>query len=290
MRQRLVILSLALVACLTLSAQMHRVGVGLSAGAHTQFGDSAVTNLWGPTVGLSFRYTCLFHVGSEVWLGPQTGLEAAWTRSGWRQELSDQFSNKDYLGHQIDYTLSGKLDERHDHVTVTIPIMAALRYQGVVVGLGLKARALLWTKHQTTASDVDISAYYPEFDVRLAAEDCVEELSSALEISGARKTPEWHIALAAEAGYEWKIARNQYLGALLFVDYGLWNSYSRPDDAPQRSLDVTLIEKAGMMPQLVLSPIYSTIINRFRPFSVGVTITYTFDFESKTHHCNCLPY
>ena len=290
MRHRLVIFVLVLASALSGYGQMHRIGFGLSAGVHTQFGDSSLTNTWGPTVGLSFRYSCLFHVGSEVWLGPQTGLEAAWTQSGWEQAYSGKLSKTDYLGHQIDYTMSGNITERHDHINVAVPLMAALRYRGIIIGLGFKARAMMWTQYKTSASDIDLSAYYPDFDVTLAGKDAVETYSTEMSASGARKTPEWHVAVAAEAGYEWRIKKHQHLGVLVFVDYGLWNSYSRPTDAPQQSLDVTRIVTEGKLPDFILTPLCSTALNRFHPLSIGLTVTYTFDFESKSHHCNCLPY
>lgn len=292
MQRRIYILSLAFAFSLVANAQIHRVGFGVSAGANTMFADSAVTNIWGPTVGIEGYYACMFAVNNtELMLGPRTGLEVAWSMSGFQMPLSEKFTNTDYLGHQIDYTVSGDVKETHHHLSVGIPIMLALKYRGFVAGVGIKARALLWNTYKTSASDVTTTAYYPEFDIAVIDEPklgVVKDMS--YDLSGSRNTPEWHVAVALEAGYEWEVKKNQHLGLRVFADYDVWNSFAQPADAAKRVVEISPITETNKKAEITLAPICNAALTKFNALNIGVTISYTFDFIDSSHHCNCLPY
>ena len=291
MQRRLYIVTLMLALSLAISAQVHRVGVGLSGGVNTMFADTSLTNLWGPTIGLEGYYACLFAVdNSEFMLGPRTGIEVAWSQSGWTSPVNEQFSNTDYLGHQIDYTISGSVREKHQHLTVSIPIMLAMRYRGLVVGIGVKARMLLWNTYSTSVSDLYVSAYYPEFDIAVVDEPNLGIVNKVDDISGSRATPEWHVPVAAEIGYEWQVKKNQFLGFRIFADYDIWNSFKQPADAAKRVIDITPITEANKTADVNVAPICNAALTKFNALNIGVTISYTFDFIDNSHHCNCLPY
>ena len=292
MLRRLYILALALTFTFAASAQIHRVGFGVSAGANTMFADTALTNLWGPLAGIEGYYACMFAINNtELLLGPRTGLEAFWSMSGFETPVSEQFTNTDYLGHKIDYTVSGEVSEKYHHVYVGIPLMLALKYRGFVAGVGIKARALLWNTGRTDVTHMTTTAYYPEFDIAVVDEPkmgVVKDMS--YDLSCSRTTPEWHVAVAAEAGYEWEVKKNQWIGLRVFADYDIWNSFTQPEDAAPRVVDIAPITAANKTAEMTVTPICEAALAKFSALHVGLTISYTFDFIDTSHHCNCLPY
>ena len=169
--------------------------------------------------------------------------------------------------------------------------MLTLKYRGFVAGVGVKARAVLWNTYKTTFSDLTVQAYYPEFDVAVVDEPKLGVVKNMTdELSGSRTVPEWHVAIAAEAGYEWNVATNQSIGIRVFADYGVWNSFAQPEDAAQRIIDISPITEANKTAEITLSPVCQAALTKFNALNIGVTISYTFDFIDTSHHCNCLPY
>ena len=292
MRRRLYIVCLSLALSLAASAQIQRVGIGLLGGANTMFADSAITNTWGPTIGIEGYYVYLFGLNNtELLLGPRIGLEVAWSMSGFKMPVNEQFSNSDYLGHQIDYTISGEVNETHHHLSAAIPVMLALRYRGLVAGVGLKVRALVWNTYKTTVSDITTTAYYPEFDIAVVDEPNLGVVKDqAYDLSGSRNMPEWHVAVAAELGYEWKIRKTRFVGLSLFADYGVWNSFKLPADAAERVVNVTPITETNKTAEVTPAPICNSALTKFNALNVGVKLSYIFEFIDNSHHCNCLPY
>lgn len=295
MRARINIILSLMMLTTALSAQpLHRVGFGMSAGAGTLFGDSTLTNRWGPTVGIEGYYACLFQLGkSDVWLGPRTGLDVSWLMSGWSQEAGERFTNKDYLGYDVDYTVTAQIKETHHQLALSVPLMAALRYKGFVAGAGIKAQAVVWNTCQTELSDLDVTAYYPKLDVSFHNEPFLGTLSQEnTSVSGARNTPEWHIAAAVEAGYEWELNDNRFLGIRLFADYDVWNSFTHEAGTLDRAVVIEPIQAASQPAKTSLVPLCESVVTRFSALRVGVTFSYTFDIQGDTRHygCNCLKY
>ncbi len=290
-RRKLFILSFGLMCSLTLSAQLHRVGVGVSVGAHTMFADTALNKLWGPTVGIEGYYACLFPIGnSGLWMGPRTGLEAAWLQGGWETPVSNRFSSTDYLNHSINYTVKGSVRETHNDISLAVPVMVALKYKGIMAGLGVKARGVVWSSAKTNISELNTSAYYPDFDVIVTNEPKLGAIVDAeQEIKDSRTMPEWHVAVAAEIGYEFEVVKYQFLGLRLFATYDVWNSYKLEDSLP-RIYDIQAPDAATMAVSPVLNPLYKTALTQFNTFTIGVTISYIFEIYRESHHCNCLPY
>lgn len=285
---------LFLVMCLTLSvsAQVHRFSVGLFGGAHTMFADSSLVNTWGPSAGIEFRYAYMTGVGrGDLYIGPRTGLEAAWAKAGWNEQAHRQFTNTDYLGHKMEYDITSTVVENHHQIYVGIPIMAELKYYGLVAALGFKGKALLWSQSNTKITHSDISAYYPDYDVWVHNEPTIGEVTAAnSKVQGARVAPEWHVTVAAELGYEWKVITREFIGVRLFAEFDIWNSFKRDVSAPTRSVDILPIEVKAEAAQVKLTPLYDASLTKFNALTAGIAVYYTFDSKSKHHACNCLPY
>ena len=272
------------------TAQVHRFGVGLSGGVHTMFADSNLVNTWGGAAGIDFRYTYLIPVeGGRWYVGPRVGLEANWAMAGWKTGTTEQFTNTDYLGHAMEYTVYAKAQETHHHVYLGIPVMAEFKYYGLVAGVGVKAKALLWTTSKTEITSSDISAYYPDFDITIENDPSIGIVTDN-KVFGARVTPEWHIAVVGEIGYEWALTKLRYLGVRLFAEYNVWNSFERDIKASTRCINIAPIDVKGEVAKVSLTPIYDASLTKFNALTIGVTLTYTYDVHSKRHHCNCLPY
>ena len=292
MKRRIYILLLMFALSFSASAQVHRVGFAVFGGANTLFADTALTNKWGPMAGAELYYACMFSVNhSQLMLGPRTGIEIGWSNTGFEMPISEQFSNTDYLGHQIDYTISGSVKENYNHLSVAVPLMLALKYRGFVFGAGVKARAMLWNTAKTSISHITTTAYYPEFDVMVQDEPNIGVVQDMnYDLSGSRPTPEWHVALAAEIGYEWQLRKTRWMGFRIFADYDVWNSFKQPADAEPRVVSVSPITETNKVAQVTLAPIYNAALTKFKALNIGVALTFTFDFIDDNHHCNCLPY
>ena len=242
-------------------------------------------------MGIEGYYACLFPINnSELWIGPRTGLEVAWAQGGWKVPVKDKFSSTDHLNHLINYTVDGAVREVHNDISVSIPVMAAFKYRALIAGVGLKARSVIWSSAKTNISELNTTAYYPDFDVTVTNEPKLGAVTDAAEeIKGSRTTPEWHVAVAAEIGYEFEIKKNQWLGVRLFTAYDIWNSYKLDDPLPH-VYAITAPTADTNAASLTLNPLYNTALTKFNTFTVGLTVSYIFDILKVTHHCNCLPY
>jgi hypothetical protein len=292
MKKILVIVILAVSLTTGLSAQVHRFTIGLFGGAHTMLADSSLVNTWGPSAGLNFRYAYMMALGrGAIYLGPRTGIEASWAYSGWYEEAHTQFTNTDYLKHKMEYDVYSKVTDYHHQLYIGIPIMAELKYYGLVAALGFKGKAVLWTQAKSEINKADINAYYPDFDVWVRNDPSIGELKTENSTAqGARLTPEWHVTVAAEIGYEWKVVTREYIGVRLFAECDIWNSYKRNVQASTRSVNIAPIDVKGQAAQVSLTPLYDSSLNKFHALTIGLSVYYTFDSKSKRHHCNCLPY
>ena len=274
------------------SAQVHRFSIGLFGGAHTMFADSSLVNTWGPSVGVDFRYAYMTAVGrGALYIGPRTGLEVSWANAGWNQSVHEQFTNTDYLGHKMEYDITASVTENHNHIYVGVPVMAEFKYYGLVAAVGFKGKALLWSRSNSEITKTDISAYYPEYSVTIDNDPTIGEVTAEnSKAQGTRVTPEWHVSVAAEIGYEWKVITRDYFGIRLFAEFDIWNSFKRDVKASTRSVDILPIDVKGEAAQVKFTPIYDSKLGKFNALTAGIAIYYTFDSKSKRHTCNCLPY
>lgn len=255
------------------------------------FGDTALTNRWGPTVGIEAYYACLFPIdNTNIWIGPRTGLEAAWMQGGFEVPIKDKFSSTDYLDHQINYTVEGAVRETYNDISVAIPVMVGLKYRNLIAGLGLKVRGVVWSQAKTAVSELNTTAYFPDFDITVTNEPKLGAVTDASEeVKGSRATPEWHVAIAAEIGYEFEVAKHHFLGVRLFATYDIWNSYKLNDKTDHIwSITAPTADKAAA--SVSLNPLYNTALTKLNALTVGVTLSYTFEILKASHHCNCLPY
>ena len=100
-------------------------------------------------------------------LGVRAGLNIGYAGPRYSLAFSDQFSAKDYLDNIIEYTTSGECQVKANRMTLSIPVMFALRANGFVFDIGPIIRINLLTKATQRFENSLVAAYYPAYGVEV---------------------------------------------------------------------------------------------------------------------------
>lgn len=222
--------------CLTLSAnaQTHMLQYGVRGGMAFGVGSvasEARTSLGG--IGATdIGYTYYTPV-SSMDMGVHTGLSFGYRQMAMGHALHEQFTNTDYLGNDMHYTIMGNVALRQRDVFCEVPVMFALRSDGLVFNAGAKLCPSLWQQNMQELSHVSIDAYYPLTDVHvtnelitgLLPEEQYRQVKSASMAS-------FSLSAGFELGYEWEVSRTNTVGFQLFMDCTLWQTGTRAGEQP----------------------------------------------------------
>ncbi len=223
--KRLYYILLAVVCtCVSAGAQTHVLQYGVRGGMAFAVGSVASesrTSLGGVgTADIGYTY---YTPVSSVDMGVHTGLSFGYRQMAMGHALHEQFTNTDYLGNDMHYTITGNVALRQRDVFCEVPVMFALRSDGLVFNAGAKLRPSLWQQNGQELSHVSIDAYYPSTDVHVTNE-LITGLLPEEQYRQVKSASVTSFALSAgfELGYEWEVSRTNTVGFQLFMDCTLF--------------------------------------------------------------------
>lgn len=255
-------------------------------------GDGA-GNRPGAAVGLDLGYSYYWDLTREFSFGIRTGLGMEYRGSTLSASIHDAYTNFDYLGHPMDYDISGTARHQLHQLAVSMPLMVGIQANGFTLHLGVRAVVpSLYSGSRQSIDDLIIAATYPEYGVTV-----VNELFSGratpdqLHQSFAAPISRFQLLGALEIGYEWSISRRRYiytqasqsLGVALYADYGLMN-ISGGASSSARVVDVApIMNPFYPVPAVTIGSAFRSDAS-YRYFDVGVRFYYAFNLVHGRRH------
>jgi len=278
-----IILTLCLlVSTLLLNAQpISRIMAGFGGGLTSNFIEGPSKTRVGGNANLVLGYVMTTLVNNEAELGLRTGLGLTYSTLRLRSEFSASFSNIDYYGHQMDYTItSGTVYYNHSQYVLDIPVMFAIKAKGIYVNFGPKLLFPLYGSYTQNMDDLAISAYYPDFGITVRDEVAIGYLGESVSSQGKVDLPKFMLAFSAELGHVWSISRGSSLGLDIFVDYTLLSVGSTADRSmPIISVAPIVEDSEAPKAAVTMNPLTNCNDFNFKYLNAGVRLVYTFDLN-----------
>lgn len=281
-----IVLVLMLLSALSLQAQTtSRIMLGAGGGFATNLAKGKVDNLCQPFLTFNVGYTVLSNVGrGDAQLGFRTGLNATYLKHGNAMALNESFTNVDYYGHQMDYTVtSDRVAYVHQQINVELPIMFAVRAKGLYFNVGAKLHAPVKNKFEQTIENPEISVFYPDYGVTVV-NDVTTGLITDNQANrvGNADMPKLMIGLSAEVGHVWQLGKSRSsLGFDLFIDYTPWSLVGGNKDNTKSLVEVSPLVNDCEQPKATVTVNPFNMCNgyKYQLLNFGVKLVYTFDIE-----------
>lgn len=265
--------------------QSHGVQVGVRAGGNLLTGSNEVQSLIGGQAGVDVSYSIRWTVGSDMGMGPKIGVGFSRTGGGVKKDdIYETFTNTDYLGHPMDYTVTAQAEQRFQHLQIEVPLMLSLQLKRFIINIGGK---FLYTVSGTTNQTInkwDITALYREYNVPVHNEAVTGVLrDDQLRYAGQSALPKMRVLIGAELGYEWEVGDYSYVGLSAYFDYGVWAGEGVSSSGPFISVS-PIVNPSAPIAQVqvgLLQPIYSPKVGYM---DFGVKIYYQFESQDRSYY------
>lgn len=285
MMKKIVLLSLLF--CFgAVCAQEHQLTLGAGGGVmllNPQTEQEGVTQAPFPAGMFSLGYTYLADVGKgNVALGLSTGLEAGGAMAALSGRQTEQFTNTDYLGNTMQYTVTTGFSDRQKLLFAQVPLMFTMRASGLTLSLGAKASMPFLSRSEQVLKNPSISAYYDLTGVTVtnrvitgvvAPEDMRKSFDGVF--SGLT------VKASCELGYEWKLGARSAFGLKVFADVSVYDNYS--SDAPGgRLITVAPITDAtNPAPLVTVGHATELYCRQMLPVELGLKLYYAFVWNNR---------
>lgn len=275
MKKSLIIIILSL-ACAAMSAQTQMLTFEPTIGG-AGYVAKEKNNTLGLTAGGDIAYTALWPIKGGVSIGIKAGFSTYYFSSKMSSRINDQYTRTDYLGHEMDYTVTGKVSQSMQDVRIGIPVMFAMVAKGLTFNVGIKNVFPVAQLGSQDIEDLNIIAYYDKYAVPVFNEVITGlAIEEQLHRKATTVTAPYALGLSLEIGYVGAIKGCHNLGVLAYVDYfPLYASAQRSvtqSSAP--IVDVApIVNPEYPVPTVTIRDL-STTIRGLQSVSFGVKLVY----------------
>lgn len=285
--KKLTILIFCLTCSLAMMAQGHGLSIGVKGGLSDWQAKDVSNSSLGIYAGLDIGYQCMWRTQQEIYIGLRTGAGIAYQTGSYSVAANSQFSNTDYYGNQMDYSIRADVKADTKQLNVDVPVMFAARIHGFALNIGPRLHFPVYDAYKQELSNTNVDVYYPRYDVPIHNDPLFAKWNTAdMKSEGHKAQPTVMLSLSAEIGYEWALhdwyayGNEQYIGLQLFVDYGLWGAYSKNTSS---MMTVEPISVAGQFPEIKVGNIADAGVLA-KPLTFGVRLYYTFQSTDYSGH------
>lgn len=285
--KKLTMLILTLTCSVTIMAQGHGLSIGIKGGLSDWKAKDVSSSSLGGYAGVDIGYQCMWRMQQEIYIGLRTGAGIAYQTGSYTVSANSQFTNTDYLGNQMDYSIRADVKADTRQLNVDIPIMFATRIYGFALNIGPRLHFPVYDTYKQELSNTNVDVYYPRYDIPIHNDPSLAKWNTAdMKSDGNKAQPIVMLSLSAEIGYEWALhdwytyGSEQYIGLQLFVDYGLWGTYAKTKSS---MMTVEPISRAGQIPEINVGNIADAGVLA-KPLTFGVRLYYTFQSTDYSGH------
>jgi hypothetical protein len=270
-------------ACL---AQTSMLSIGVRGGGQTYLPTAAVgaTGEVKPGIGgagaLDVRYTFYGQLADRFELGFAISAGIGYGTTGIKGTNTDTYSNTDYLGNSMDYTVNATYSLKDQFAKADMSLLLAARFGGVTLNLGPRFMLPFAATGIVTISEASIEAYYPAYDVHVRDQLITGKLTTPYTLPHTAIIPRYSLLVAAEIGYEWSLSGQSSLGLQLYADVGVWNSAGKNPAPITPLIQVSPItSRENPVPTVTVGDI-TPMIKDLRYIDFGLRVYYAFSIES----------
>ena len=279
------------VLCTPLAAHTSMVSIGVRGGGQTYLASttdpsSSVQGTFGAAGTVDLRYTFYGCLTDRFGIGFTLGAGIGYGSTGIKGNHTDTYTNFDYLGNQMDYTVSSAFKQTDRFAKGEATLMASFCFGNVILNVGPRFMIPFSTKSSLTITEANIDAYYPAYNVHVVNE----------QITGKLETPytnhkseiinhKYSVLIAAELGYEWYFNAKSCLGFQLYADVSVWDKKpSAVSYQPSVLIQAAPItDAANPVPSINVGSIEPLISGR-RYLDFGVRVYYGFSISDNSSH------
>ena len=280
----ILICTLYSVLCTPLWAHTSMLSIGVRGGGQTYLPDAAlgasgeVKPAFGGTGTLDLRYTFYGCLTNRFGIGFTLGAGVGYGTAGIQGNHTDTYTNFDYLGNQMDYTVSSTFRQTDRFAKGEATLMASFCFGNVILNLGPRFMIPFATSSSLTISDATIDAYYPAYNVHVINEQITGKIETPASYQQSVFSSQFSVLMTAELGYEWYFNDRNCLGFQLYADCGVWDKPSASLDLYQSAALIQvspITDAASPVPQVTIGSIDPLIKSR-RYLDFGVRLYYAF--------------
>ena len=286
----LLICTLYSVLCTPLQAQTSALSIGVRGGGQTYLPTAAVGATgevrpgFGGTGGLDLRYTYYGAVGAQAELGCAIGAGFGYGVAPLKGSNTDNFTNTDYLGNRMDYTVTSDFTQRDRFAKIDVSLLLAMRFGGVTLNIGPRFMLPLAANRSLTINEANIDAYYPAYDVHVVNQQITGKLETPYTQKQTSNIPKYNLLVVAEIGYEWHLSDRHLIGIQLFAEAAVWNPKSPISNLQYPMISVAPISNANdPVPVVTVGSVESFVTHR-RYLDFGIRAYYAFNIEHVVEH------
>ena len=190
---------------------------------------------------------------------------------------SDTYSNFDYLGNKMDYTVKSTYLLTDRFAKADVSLFLALSFYHVTLHIGPRFMLPFAASSTATITQASIDAYYPLYDVHVVDQLITGKVTDdLLRQKGATKLARLNILLSCELGYEQPLKNGQAIGIGLYGDYSVFSLY--PGNPTGKEL-IGIVPPSSASPALVsVAPLTEALVprNGLGFFDCGLKLIYHF--------------
>ena len=271
-------------------AQTSALSIGVRGGGQTYLPTAAVgaTGEVRPGIGgagaIDLRYTYYGSVGAQAELGFAIGAGFGYGVAPLKGSNTDNFTNTDYLGNRMDYTVTSDFTQRDKFAKIDVSLLFAMRFGGVTLNIGPRFMMPLSATRTLTVNEANIDAYYPAYDVHVVNQLITGKLETPYTENRPSNISKYHLLVAAEIGYEWHLSDRHLIGIQLFAEAAVWSKQSSISNVQSPIISVAPISNANdPVPVVTVGSVESFVAHR-RYLDFGIRAYYAFNIEHVVEH------
>jgi len=210
----------------TVGAQYNVYTLALRGGISAYLNDAGHTSIPGPGTLLDLGYTH-YWINFQSDMGLHLGISAGYTTCVMVGNIEEHFTNYDYLGNPIQYSVFATVNQSLRQVQMEVPLAFAYRHNHFVMNVGAKLMVNLYSMYNQTLSTSTIDAYFPTWNVHVPNEIITGKANgSTLQLSNSKCQPIFNILATMDFCYEWTFGYEGCAGIGVYVDISPWSNYT----------------------------------------------------------------
>ena len=268
-------------------AQTSMLSIGVRGGGQTFLPTAAVGATGevhagiGAAGALDLRYTFYSNLADHFELGLTAGAGFGYGATGIKGTNTDNYSNTDYMGNTMDYTVNATYSLKERFAKVDLSLLLAARFGSFTVNVGPRMMLPFAATSSITISEASIDAYYPLYDVHVTDQLITGKLETPYAQTVTSSLPKYNVLMALELGYEWALDEKNSIGFQAFADIAVWSPKSPMTNDKSPMIQVSPItDSSNPVPAVTVNTPDNCIAGK-RYIDFGIRAYYAFSIRSQ---------
>ena len=272
--------------------------IGLQGAVNTRFDNDRFA--MGEGGALDINYIYLTPISRNAQLGLHLGVGADFAQTVLQRRIGTETDVMTYSAQAdgsmitlpVHYTLSADARYNDRQLALTVPLMLALRANGVAVDLGVKLFFPVYDTYALTLQSGEVDAYLTSYGVHIQNDPTMGVFpASQSAMTGSGTAPRCSLSLGAAIGYEWYLGRQnaprayshyasaateRRLSLQLVAEYPVWqnSTFTLPP--------IAIASSAISLPSIPLPELS-------KPLTIGIRLAYTLfpSTQRSRFPCSC---